>query len=204
MTLRVVGAGLPRTGTTSLKAALERLLGARCYHMMEVFGHPEHVPIWHDAIVGGSPDWDALLDGYDAAIDWPASAFVEDLATASPDAVVVLSTREDSEAWWRSADRTVFEALRRGTRPGSEAWQAMALDLARLRFSEGWDDRDTAVAAYEDHNARVRDRLGDRVVEWQPDDGWGPLCRALGVDEPAEPFPHSNTAADFRSRAGWD
>src|SRR3954447_22822143 len=58
--LRVVGAGLGRTGTASLKQALERLLGAPCYHMAEVFTHLDHVPVWHAAIRGENVDWNAL------------------------------------------------------------------------------------------------------------------------------------------------
>ena len=75
MSLKVVGAGLGRTGTHSLKLALERLLGEPCYHMLEVFEHPEHVPFWHQATLGTMPDWDELFAGYGEAVDWPAAAF---------------------------------------------------------------------------------------------------------------------------------
>ena len=94
MTLRVVGAGLGRTGTLSLKVALERLLGAPCYHMSEVFAHPEHVGAWRDAARGRPPDWSALFAGYRAAVDWPAAAFWPELSAAFPDAIVVLSVRD--------------------------------------------------------------------------------------------------------------
>ena len=73
--LRVVGAGLGRTGTLSLKVALERLLGGACYHMAELFSHPEHVPLWHAAARGSMPDWHALFRGYRAAVDWPVASF---------------------------------------------------------------------------------------------------------------------------------
>ena len=97
MTLQVVGAGLGRTGTHSLKAALEQLLGGPCYHMIEVFGRPDDIPVWHAAINGDLPDWNAFLSDYRAAVDWPASAFWRELADANPDAVVLLSTRSDSD-----------------------------------------------------------------------------------------------------------
>jgi hypothetical protein len=68
MTLRVVGAGLGRTGTTSLKAALEFLLKAPSYHMDEVYNHPEHVEVWRSALRGDSADLSALMEGYSQAL----------------------------------------------------------------------------------------------------------------------------------------
>lgn len=109
MTIRVVGAGLGRTGTMSLKRALEQLLGAPCYHMAEVFQHPEHVPLWHQAARGRMPDWHALLQGCAAVVDWPAASFYRELADAFPQAKVVLSLR-DPESWWRSARTTAGAA----------------------------------------------------------------------------------------------
>src|SRR5579884_4290855 len=114
--LRVIGAGIGRTGTHSLKLALERLLGGRCYHMVEVFQRPEHIPVWAAAAKGEPVDYRRLLDGYVAAVDWPSAAFWPELAAAFPDAVIVLSSR-DADGWWRSASRTIFEAMRRG--PGA-------------------------------------------------------------------------------------
>src|SRR5437016_10297258 len=102
MPLKVVGAGLGRTGTNSLKLALERLLGAPCYHMFEVRQHPEHVPIWADAANGRPVNWDALFEGYTSAVDWPACAYWRILMDRYPDSIVILS-RRDPEAWWSSA-----------------------------------------------------------------------------------------------------
>src|SRR4051812_1451775 len=114
MTMRVVGAGLGRTGTHSLKLALEQLIGAPCYHMMEVFGHPDHIPVWRKAAEGDSPDWHELLAGYDAIVDWPGASFWHDMSDAFPEAVILLSTRATADEWWRSASRTIFEVLRSG------------------------------------------------------------------------------------------
>ncbi|HEV2474540.1 MAG TPA: sulfotransferase, partial [Chthonomonadales bacterium] len=119
MALRVVGAGVGRTGTHSLKLALERLLSAPCYHMAEVFQHADHVPMWHSAATGEMPEWDNLLAGYSAAVDWPASAFWSELSKAYPDAVVLLSTR-DPEKWWESAHETIFQSLEGGP---SQEWR---------------------------------------------------------------------------------
>src|SRR5689334_11184948 len=153
MTLRVVGAGLGRTGTHSLKLALERLLGAPCYHMIEVFQHPEHVPAWHAAAEGRMPDWHQLLDGYAAAVDWPASAFWLELSEAFPNALVLLSVR-DPEAWWESAHNTIFQAI--PSRQSDSEWFKMVQTMMANRFTSALEDREACIAAFERHNARVR------------------------------------------------
>jgi len=205
MTLQVVGAGLGRTGTVSLKGALERLLGGPCYHMVEVFAHPDHVPAWAGATRGEPTDWEALLGGYRAAVDWPAGAFWRELSEANPGAIVLLSVRDDAATWWRSADRTVFEAMRRPQPPEMAEWHEMIVDLLCTRFTDQWLEPEAAMAAYERHNDEVRATVpADRLLEWRPGDGWEPLCTALGVPVPDEPFPHENRSADFRAMAGLD
>jgi hypothetical protein len=206
MSLRIVGAGLGRTGTTSLKAALELLLDGRCYHMIEVFGNDDAVATWDRAVGGDLPDWDEFLGEYRATVDWPAAAFWRELSAAYPDAKVLLSTR-DADSWWKSASNTIFEVSQRDIQPDSPfaAQQRMILNLLHGRFTLNWDDADAAKAAYLRHNAEVRAEVpADRLVEWQPGDGWGPLCAALGVPEPAEPYPHVNTTDEFRAMAGLD
>jgi hypothetical protein len=197
MALRVVGAGLGRTGTSSLKFALQRLLGTPCYHMMEVFTHPEHIPLWHAAAHGRMPDWQALFAGFGAAVDWPAAAFWPELSAAFPDALVLLSVREP-QSWWQSASETIFPGIREQT--GTE-WHAMVTDLLAARFTSAVDDPAAAIATFERHNARVRATVpAQRLVEWRAADGWGPLCTALGMPVPSEPFPHTNTRADWQAR----
>jgi hypothetical protein len=193
MSLRVVGAGLGRTGTLSLKVALERLLGAPCYHMAEVFSHPDHVVRWHAAARGRMPDWHALFEGYRAAVDWPAASFWPELSAAFPDAVVLLSVR-DPQSWWQSAHGTIFPT----TQGVTGEWRAMIDALFAARFTPALDDRAACIAAFERHNARVRKTVPpSRLVEWRAADGWAPLCSALGVPVPAEPFPRVNTREDF-------
>ncbi len=196
MSLRVIGAGLGRTGTASLKIALARLLGAPCYHMLEVIQRPEHVPHWHAAARGDMPDWDALFDGYAAAVDWPASAFWRELSERYPDALILLSTRS-AESWWASASETIF-ALRH---EDGDARGEMIRDLLHRRFSERLDDRGAAMTAFDAHNANVRATAPrERLLEWTAKDGWGPLCSALGVPVPDEPFPQVNTRDEFKAR----
>jgi hypothetical protein len=205
MALRVVGAGLGRTGTLSLKQALEQLLGGPCYHMLEVFGKRDVIDTWHRAVNGDPPDWDQFLAGYVATVDWPAAAFWEELADANPDAVVLLSTR-DVDGWWESASNTIF-AVRPEPESGSdvEAQFAMATDMFRNTFTPDWREEGPAKAAYVAHNERVRATSPSaRLVEYHPGDGWGPLCAALGVPEPADPYPHVNSTSEFRTMTGLD
>lgn len=201
--MKVVGAGLGRTGTNSLKLALERLLGEPCYHMIEVFAHPEHVAMWHQAALGDMPNWDELFSGYGAAVDWPAAAYWKPQSEAYPDALILLSTR-DSEAWWKSCDNTIFQVFRSADEKMPSDWTAMVKEMFN-QFAGGQLDKATAIAAFERHNDTVRATAPpDRLLEWHPGDGWEPICRALGVDVPDEPFPHVNTTAEFRAMAGMD
>lgn len=197
MTLRVIGAGVGRTGTTSLKTALEILLGGRCYHMFEVLPRPADVPVWHAAVDGQAPDWPTFLREFHAAVDWPAAAFWPELAQAFPAALIVLSTR-DAERWWHSASTTIFPTIHDAP-PGP--WRDMVLALLARRFTPDFAQRDAAIAAYLAHNARVRASVPPaRLLEWQAEDGWEPLCAALGLAVPDQPFPHANTQAEFVAR----
>ena len=202
--MRVIGAGIGRTGTHSLKIALERLLGAPCYHMVEVFQKPQHVPLWHAAAKGEPVDFRAMLDGYAAAVDWPASAFWPELAQAFPKAIILLSTRP-VDAWWKSASRTIFETMRRPPGPQEPpGWRDM-ITATLSRFTPDFLDESAAKAAFLRHEADVRRRApADRLVEWTARDGWDPLCKALGVPMPSEPFPVTNTEQEFRARARYD
>jgi Sulfotransferase domain len=197
MTLRLIGAGVGRTGTESLKVALEHLLGGPCYHMLEVVSHPEAVTYWAAAGRGDMPDWDQVFDGYVAAVDWPVAAYWRELSAAFPDAPVLLSTRASAEEWYRSASQTIF-ALDRSKMPGGDA---SFIDGIFSRFTPELDNPQAAMEAYEAHNRKVHQSIEPgRLVEWKPGDGWTPLCEALGVPEPEEPFPHQNTTEMFRRR----
>jgi hypothetical protein len=204
MTLRVVGAGLGRTGTHSLKVALEQLLGEPCYHMVEVFGHPEHVPAWQQAMDTGTTDWDALFDGYVASVDWPGAAFWQPIAEQYPDALILLSWR-DADGWWKSACDTIIESTRRtGEVPEMADWHRMVSGLLEP-FSDDHDDGARAKALFEAHNADVRASVpAERLIDWRTGDGWEPICTRLGLPVPAEPFPVTNTTAEFREMAQLD
>jgi hypothetical protein len=202
MALRVVGAGLGRTGTNSLKLALERLLGEPCYHMLEVIPRPEHHDVWADAYDGTMPDWDKLYDGFGATVDWPAGPFWAQTAEAYPDALILLSVR-DPDAWWNSASATIFTGMDRTFAAGAEgSWARMAQKMI-TSFTPEWRDESAAKKAFVAHNDHVRRTApADRLVEWTPSDGWAPICERLEVPVPNEPFPHANTSEDFRALFG--
>src|SRR5262249_5102210 len=150
---------------------------------------PEHVTAWHAAARGDMPDWQQLLSGYAAAVDWPASAFWPEIAAAFPDVPILLSTR-DAEGWWTSASNTIFPAIGRN----DNDWRRIMHALLASRFPSRVDDKPASIAAFEAHNRHVRATApAARLVEWQPGDGWGPLCAALSVPVPDAPFPHANT-----------
>ncbi len=196
VTLRVLGPGLGRTGTFSLKLALERLLGGRCHHMAEVLADTtRHLPLWEPVLRGEKPDCSAIFIGYVAQTDFPGAAIWREMAVAFPDALVVLSTRP-AEDWYRSAASTIFQ-LDLESSPFRELWRAWMGD----RF----DDPAAMMAAYERHYAAVRSSVPpDRLLEWTVSDGWEPLCDRLGLPVPDEPFPWTNTTREFRAMNGLD
>jgi Sulfotransferase domain len=197
MTIRIIGAGFGRTGTHSLKVALEQLLGGTCHHMVEVFAHPDEVAVWSDAAHGSMPDWHEFLAGYSSIVDWPGSAFWPELAVAFPDAPVLLSARSP-ESWWTSATNTIFQGI--GAADSTDDWTQMVRGVLARSGVTDFDDESGCKAAFVANLERCRAEIApDRLVEWAATDGWGPLCRALGVDVPDEPFPVTNTTEEFRA-----
>ena len=199
MTLQIVGAGLPRTGTSSLTVALAQLLGGRSYHMSVIPGHPFDLGEgWHQALAGGTPDWDQLFDGFNAAVDWPASMFWAELSAAYPDALVLLSTRDSAETWWQSVAATILPVARMALAPDWNEGRGLLDLLERFTGSKQWDDSATLMAAYERHNAAVKRSIPpQRLLEWRASQGWTPLCAALGVPVPNQPFPWTNRREDW-------
>ena len=198
--MQVIGAGLGRTGTTSLKLALETLLGEPCYHMYEAMNRPGDAAGWQLVADGHDPGWDRLLAGWGATVDWPTAAFYAEQADAFPDAKVLLSYR-DSEAWWTSADKTIFVMSRR---PAAAEQVGLGALMTQVFAEAGIDvhDKAASIRAFEEHNQRVRETIApERLIEWQPGDGWGPICEGLGLPIPTEDFPHSNNAGSFRDVA---
>jgi len=201
MEVAVVGAGVGRTGTHSLKVALEQLLGAPCHHMVEILGDPTQIPAWVDAIEGRPVDWSAMLARYGSIVDWPGGSFWPELSAAYPDALVLLSVR-DPEAWYRSATNTIFLAFD-NMPPELAPWMDSVRKLLHDRFSDRFDDPTAMMDAFVRHNDNVRANIpAERLLEWTPGDGWEPICERLGLPVPSEPFPVTNTTDEFREMVG--
>lgn len=200
MTLQVIGAGFGRTGTLSLKAALTTLDIAPCHHMVEVASHPEQALHWAAAARNGA-DWHALLAGYRAAVDWPATAFWRELSVAFPDARVILTVR-DATAWYASFRDTILEHTAALAPPSASALRVV-YDLTHELVLDGVfagraDDAPYAIGVYEAHNRSVMDTIAaERLLVYDVASGWEPLCRFLGRPVPRAPFPHLNTRAGF-------
>lgn len=203
MSLAVIGAGVGRTGTHSLKVALERLLDAPCHHMVEVFPSEEQREGWTRAIDGEPIDWNTLLAGYRSIVDWPGGAFWRELRAANPKALVLLSTR-DPASWYRSASNTIFIGTREAAIAGVP-WMGAMMRLFANRFSDALESESAMIHAFEAHNAAVRAEVPpDQLLEWTPGDGWEPICARLGVPVPPEPFPQTNSTNEFRAMLGLD
>ncbi len=195
MSLKIIGAGLGRTGTASLKIALDTLGLGPCYHMSEVLGNAGHIDRWLD-VASGKPDWPAIFGTYQSTVDFPASNYWRELAEFYPEAKVVLSHR-DAERWFASTQKTIFsERLQQVTR--GTKWAEMLTKTMQEPFSPSLNDRETVLAAYEAHNEAVKAALGpERLLVYEVKQGWAPLCEFLGVPVPAEGFPNVNSSQEF-------
>ena len=202
MAISIVGAGLGRTGTLSLKLALDRLGFGPCYHMTEVFEHlASHVPVWDRAADGERVVWNALFEGYRSAVDFPAAAFYRELAAHYPAAKVILTVR-DPDRWYQSFRETIFHPLSEPLPENLADWGAMVHKAINDRVFEGnVQDRAHVIASYQRHNEEVKRTIPpERLLVYEVSDGWAPLCRFLGAPVPDEHFPKANTTDEFRER----
>jgi Sulfotransferase domain len=210
--MKLIGAGLPRTATTTQKMALE-MLGLPCYHMRDLLMNMgEHVPLWDEACEGRG-DWDRIFDGYDSTVDWPAARFWRELIDVYPDSKVLLSVR-DHESWERSMRDTVWDIyfgdsvmhhLSRARYHVDPEWRAWIDLMTRMTwagkgaFAGAYAERQQMMDAAEAWNEEVRQTVPqERLLVWQPQDGWEPLCEFLEVDVPDDPVPHVNDTDAFK------
>ena len=208
MSLQVIGAGFGRTGTRSLKEALEMLGLAPCHHMMEVFLHPEQAAFWDRAAQGETMKWDELFHAYKSACDWPSCSFYKELMAQYPKAKVILSLR-DSKSWFKSVSSTIMPAMkkREAGPDGKPMGPGLPGIFAPLLIGEKTFGNDFSEAhmieVYERHNEEVKRTVpADRLLVFQASDGWEPLCKFLGIKVPEAPYPKMNTTDEFQARAG--
>jgi hypothetical protein len=214
MAMRLIGAGLPRTATLTQKTALEMLGVGPCYHMVNVLGDLDQVELWMDALAGKAR-WDEIFAGFQSTVDWPGGFFYEELMEVYPDAPVLLSVR-DARAWAKSAHDTIW-SVRHGEslmRLLSSAWGEVDAKWARFlemvdamlwtgqgTFANGHASEEALAAGMEAFNERVKRTVpAERLLVWEPKDGWEPLCAALDVPVPSEPLPHVNDSEEFVGR----
>lgn len=200
MALQVIGAGLGRTGTLSLKLALEHIGFGPCYHMAELMGQArKRMPQWL-AVVRGAPDWDAIFDGFAATVDYPTCTYWRELAAHYPAAKVVLSDR-DAEGWYESTQQTIFSPTNIQGLLDSPIEEFMRGAVVGP-FVDHLDDREWMIDYFNRWRDEVLDGLPpERLLVHRSADGWGPLCAFLGVPVPAEPYPRVNSKADMQNRA---
>jgi hypothetical protein len=196
MPLSVIGAGFGRTGTMSLKLALDRLGFGPCYHMVEVFKNPKAPGYWEAAADGETVAWEEVFAGYSSTVDWPSATFYRQLADAYPNAKVILTER-DPESWFTSTQATIFSRpIRDDTQDG---WQRMVLKVISDLFDRRMNDKAKLIEVYRRHNEEVRRTIApERLMVYDVAAGWGPLCRFLDVEVPHEPMPKVNSTDEFR------
>lgn len=207
MTLSVIGAGFGRTGTMSLKLALEQLGFGPCFHMTEFFREPYGETLkqrWEEvAFNANAPDWDKVFAGYASTVDWPSTAYWRALADRYPLAKIILTVR-DPDRWYDSASTTIFsgrsseEELAKRT----DTWARMVRRIiAEGTFDGRSGDRQHAIAVFRRHNDEVRRAIPpERLLVYEAGDGWEPLCRFLNVDPPDSPYPMENTKEKFQAQ----
>ena len=196
MALKIVGSGLGRTGTKSLQSALNMLGFGPCHHMVEVFAHPESVPLWI-AAAKGKPDWDAIFAGYQSMVDYPGAHYWRELAAYYPHAKV-LHTVRDPDKWFESTQATIFAPEGPASRPGpmTEFFQSFM-----GAFGHHIHDRAFMTDHFRRHTEAVVQAIPkDRLLIYEAGQGWEPLCKFLDVPVPDAPYPSENSRQEFIAR----
>ena len=198
MALKVISAGFGRTGTLSLKQALEELGFGPCHHMMEVIENGEkQVPLWNGALAG-KPDFEAIYTGYGSAVDWPSAAFWKELADYYPDAKIILSSRS-AESWYASISETILATVwaPENWPPQAVEWFTMVSKVLARSFGPA-KTKDELIAVFHAHEAAVKAAIpAGRLLVHSAKDGWDPLCAFLGVPVPEGPYPRTNSKEEF-------
>jgi hypothetical protein len=215
MALKVIGTGMGRTGTHSLKLALEELGFSKCYHMEDLLNRPADIIYWEDAYAGKSINWDELFSGYQAAVDIPTFMFYKELLLKYPEAKFIHTTR-DPESWYKSFGDTIIKS----SKPSIGQILAMSVRLpfsSKLRgqlrvfkftgvfmkhfLPAGYTDKEKTIAAFKEWNRQVLEYIPkEKMLVFNAKEGWEPLCRFLNVPVPQKPYPHSNTTQEFNAR----
>lgn len=129
-----------------------------------------------------------------------------------PDAKVILSVR-DPEAWYKSMCQTIFQILPincpwyanlAGSMPPFGRTTRLADSVMKSCFGNhvkiaNQKDKEYVIRCYNEHNERVKAKIPkDRLLVFQVTEGWGPLCKFLGVPVPNTLFPNVNDTKKVR------
>lgn len=204
MSIKVIGAGFGRTGTASLRTALEKLGFNKCYHMHEILVDQSRAKSWYKASQGKDVNWDRVFDGYQAMLDWPSCSFYKNLVEKYPEAMVILTVR-DPEEWYKSVSETVYPLSNSFSK-----WHAWFSPTARIMkgmlfkiiwegtFHGKFEDKEYAKTIFNRHIEEVKRTVSEeKLLIYKVTEGWKPLCEFLKVDEPEEPFPRVNGLEEF-------
>lgn len=205
MALEVIGAGFGRTGTASLRVALEHLGFVRCHHMFSLGEQRRLVKAWHDVALEGARNWDEIFEGFRATVDWPSTAYYRELMEHYPNARVVLTVR-DPDSWYRSVSETIYAVHRTvpgwlkrlpPLAPGSRMIRAV---IWQGQLQGRFEDPQAAREIFRQHLDDVKRTVPpERLLVYHVGEGWGPLCRFLDVPVPENmPFPHVNERASMK------
>lgn len=208
MSLEIIGPGFGRTGTNSLKMALEHLGFGPCHHMFEVRDNPELIKDWEALARGETVDWGTVFAGYRSQVDWPGAKYWRELAEHFPDAKVVLTVRDPDE-WFDSVQATLvpfIEARGEHPAPHPNAIAEMAYELIVVpTFDDRMSDREHATRVFREHIAEVQATIpAERLLTFDLRQGWEPLCQFLGVAVPDMPFPATNSSKQFHEEEWKD
>ena len=202
--MKVFGAGFGRTGTMSLKFALEKLGIGPCYHMREVVSRPSHIKLWYDISRGEDPNWNRLFSGFNSAVDFPVCLFYEQLINKFPDAKFILTLR-DFDTWYISTANTIYKVpsilpnwFKMVVYP-IRMFIAMQVNLIWVGlFKNNFSDRESTKLIYYEHIECVKKIIPtDKLLIYNVKEGWGPLCEFLDVEVPGIPFPKVNDTAEM-------
>lgn len=200
--MKVIGCGFGRTGSMSMKIALEQLGVGPCHHMDEVIANPaEQLPYWLAASKGEKINWNDALKGYESCVDWPTAAYWPVLAKHFPEAKILLTTRS-AESWYNSISKTIFKIMGDATNasgnepnPFGEMLQHMILENT---FNGDITDRDHCINVFNKNVQAVKDSFsGNKLFIYNIGDGWEGLCKWLDVPVPDIPFPRTNNQQEF-------
>lgn len=214
MALKVIGAGWGRTGTESLKKALEILGFGKCYHAFELIKDGKRIEYWEQLARGEKPDYEQLFKGYQSAVDFPAAIYYKEFMEQYPDAKVILSYR-DAESWFESASKTILKPLPSFLLPMSRLiglfnknisyfprTYAIMINLIHNKFFQGkTDDREFMMNLYNQWVEEVKKTVPpEKLLVFEAREGWEPLCRFLDVPVPTVPYPRGNDSGQFKER----